>query len=1026
LIWNLTIRRPVLTVVAFLVLVIFGTWGWLQMPMRENPDVEFPIVSVNVVYPGAEPEVIESEIIEPLEEEINTAEGVKTLTSTAREQVGTITAEFELWRDVDVAAQDVRDRVSRARRELPQEAEAPVVRKLDPDARAIMWIALTGDDSWGEMRLSTYADEVIKPRLENLRGVGRVIVGGERRFAVRIRLDPERLAGRGVTALEVVEAIRRNNVDIPTGRVESAYREFLVKTQGQFAGPEPFNDLIVATGPGGVVRLADVGRAGAGIENQRQAARFTRQPSVGLGVVKRSGGNTVAVAAAARERMQALAPEFPSGLDYTIATDDSVYVRQSIRDLVFTIGLTAGLVVLVVLVFLRNLGGTFIAALAIPASLCGGAAAMHLLGFSVNTLTMLGLILAIGIVIDDAIVVLENVYRHQQEGADPVPAARAGTTEVAFPSLANTLSLAAVFIPVAFTAGIIGRYFLEFSLTVAVTVFASTLTALTLTPMLCARLLRVSPGGGRLRRLSERGFAALDGAYAWLLDRALGHKLLALALALAAFAAGAWLFQDLSREFAPEVDRSQFVVSFRTPEGATLARTDQYARELERILTQREEVDHFFLAIGLAQGGGPGKVNEGIIFVHLVPRQRRALHQTAVMQQLRQRFARLPQGRAFIYSGGGGPGAGQAPLKVVLQSPDLEALVRQQEKVMAWMRENTRLIGVNSNLRLNKPQLLVRVDRDQALEMGVSMAAVANTLRYLLGEPDISTVERRSERYEVITEAAGQGTMTPADLAGLHLRNRAGELVPLGNLARISESIGPSEIHHFGRIRAATISASTPPGVPLGDALGRLTAYLERSLPPGFQHTLTGQSQDFRESFHYLTIALAFSVVFIFLVLSAQFESFLSALVILVALPLALVGAAGALWLLGLPLGIFAYIGFIMLAGMATKNAILMIDYTRVLMARGRELEEAARSAARVRFRPVIMTTISTVLGMTPIAVGFGAGGEARAPMGVAVAAGLSATTLLTLVVLPVLFIVAMRGRAWAAARLSRRKEEPA
>lgn len=490
MIWNTTIRRPVLTVVIFLALAIFGAWGWQQMPLRENPDVEFPVVSVNVVLPGAEPEVIETEIIEVLEEEINTVEGLKTLTSTAREQVGAITAEFELWRDIDVAAQDVRDAVNRAQRDLPNGIEAPVVNKLDPDSFAIMWIALTGDARWDAVRLSTYADEVIKPQLEKIRGAGRVIIGGERRYAVRVRLDPERLAAHRLTVQDVVDAIQANNVNIPSGRVESKSREFLVKTQGQFDAAAPLNRIIIASTPDGLVRLGDVGSAVDGVENDRQTARFVGDTSVGLGVVKRSGANTVELASQIKTAMEGIAADFPVGLDYKIAADDSVYIEQSINDLVITIGITTLLVVFVVLGFLRNFGGTVIVAASIPTSLFVGLAGMNMLGFSANNLTMLGLILAIGIVIDDAIVVLENIYRHLEQGDEPQPAARVGTTEVAFAAIANTLSLAAVFIPVAFTAGIIGRYFFEFSLTVAVTVFASTFTALTLTPMLCSRFLR--------------------------------------------------------------------------------------------------------------------------------------------------------------------------------------------------------------------------------------------------------------------------------------------------------------------------------------------------------------------------------------------------------------------------------------------------------------------------------------------------------------------------------------------------------
>ncbi|MFW5733783.1 MAG: efflux RND transporter permease subunit [Oceanidesulfovibrio sp.] len=1004
MIWNTTIRRPVFTLVVFLALAIFGGWGWLQMPLRENPDVEFPVVSVNVVLPGAEPEVVETEIIEVLEEEINTVEGLKTLTSTAREQVGAITAEFELWRDIDVAAQDVRDAVNRAQRELPEGIEAPVVNKLDPDSFAIMWIALTGDERWDAVRLSTYADEVIKPRLEKIRGAGRVIIGGERRYAVRVRLDSRLLAAHDVTVQEVMDAIRANNVDIPSGRVESVSREFLVKTQGQFAEPEPFNEIIVASRPGGPVRLGDVGRAVDGVENDRQKARFVGDTAVGLGVVKRSGANTVALADQIKTQMRIIEEDFPAGLDYKIAADDSVYIEQSIRDLIITIGIAALLVIVVVLGFLRNFWGTVIVAMSIPTSLFVGVAGMNVFGFSANNLTMLGLILAIGIVIDDAIVVLENTYRHIEEGAEPKPAARVGTTEVAFAAIANTLSLAAVFIPVAFTAGLIGRYFYEFSLTVAATVFASTLTALTLTPMLCSRLLRRKERKGAAYRGLEHMLQASERAYAWFLGLAFRARWLTVLVALVALVGGAWLFMNLSTEFSPTVDRSQFIINFETPEGSTLGRTEEYSRRLETVLEQTPEVEHFFMALGLSQGEGPGKVNEGIAFVRLIPRGERERHQEVVMQELRQRFSRIPGGRAYVISSGAGPGGEGAPIQLVLQNPDLDRLADVQEEVMTWMRERPELIGVNSNLKMNKPQVQVFVLRDKANELGVSVADISNAFRFLLGEPDISEIERESERYEVIPEIATKGQMVPDMLEDLYVRTADGELVSMDNIVRFEETIGPSEIHHFNRLRSATISASTPPGVALGDVLEALTAHLQDSLPSDFEFTFTGTTQDFQESFFYLTITLGFSIVFIYLVLAAQFESFIQPFIILVALPLAGVGAVLGLYLLDMPLGIFTFIGFIMLMGMATKNAILMIDYTNVLRGRGSAYPEAARQAAELRFRPVVMTTVSTVLGLLPIALGFGAGGEARAPMGVAVACGLTMTTLLTLVVLPVIY----------------------
>jgi hydrophobe/amphiphile efflux-1 (HAE1) family protein len=1017
MIWNFCIRRPVLTTVIFLVIAIFGLNAYMRLALREFPDVDFPIASVNVVLQGAEPEVIETEVIEPLEEEINTIEGLKELTSEAREEVAVITAEFELWRDIDVATQDVRDRVDRARRDLPDDIEEPIVRKLDPDARAIMWIALMGDERWDAVRLTEYADQSIKERLENIRGVGEIQIGGERKYAARVRLDPAKLAAHHVTVQDVVDTIGRNNVDIPSGRIESQSREFLIKTQGQFAYPEPINDLIVTYHQGRPVRIGDVGRAFAGVETDRKVARFKGIITVGLGVVKQSDANTVALASAVRERMERIAKSFPPGLTYEIAMDRSEYVEENIRDLVITICLATLLVVLVVLAFLRSGWGTLVTSLAIPTSLLAGVAIMYALGFSLNTLSMLGLILAIGIVVDDAIVVLESSYRHMEGGAESRPAARTGTTEVAFPAIANTLSLIAVFIPVAFTGGMIGRFFFEFGLTVTATVVASTFTALTLTPMLCSRLLRVPQTRGAVFRASERHLRRLESGYAWLLERAFRHRFVTVLIGLAAFGAGLYFFSQLDTELTPVIDRSNFMITFETPEGATLAETDRFAREIEKVLAKTPEVKHQFLAIGLSRGGGPGKVNEGIAFVRLLPRGERDIHQADLMQQTRERLGQLPGGRAYILETSM-VGPGGAPLQIVLQHPDIEALGRRQDMVMGWMRQQDEYIGVNSDLKVNKPQVNVTINRDKASEMGITVADISNTMRYLLGEPDISKIERASERYDVITEVADKGQMVPSMLRDLYVRGASGALVSLGNLVEIEESIGPSEIHHFNRLRAVTISASTPPGVPLGPALAKIEKHLDETLPAGFDYTLAGQASDFEESFYYLSITIVFAVVFIYLVLAAQFESFVHPLTILMSLPLAAIGAFGMLYVLGMTFSIFTFIGLIMLLGLVTKNAILLLDFANVLQARGRETIEAAKQAARTRFRPVLMTAFSTVLGMMPIALGFGAGAESRSSLGICVAAGMMASTLLTLVVIPVVYSLVDQAQGWALRHL--------
>lgn len=1021
MIWNFCIRRPVLTSVVFVAVAIFGVYGFNQMPVREQPDVEPPIVSVNVVLPGAEPGVLETEVVEPLEEEINTVEGLKTLTSTARESVASITAEFELWRDIDVATQDVRDRIVRVRRSLPDDIEEPIVRKLDPDAQPIMWIALTGDERWDTVRMTEYADNNIKERLEGARGVGQVMIGGERAYAVRVQIDPARLAAHHLTVQDVVDTIRRNNVDIPTGRIESRTREFLVKTRGQFSSAEPINDLIVAHREGTPVRISDVGQAVDGIQNDRQLARFTGSPSVGLGIVKQSDANAVTLAHEVRQRMSVIGDQLPPGLEYAIATDSSEYVEENINDLITTIFLATGLVVLVVMVFLRTVRATFVVSLAIPTSLLAGMAIMNVMGFSLNVLSMLALILVIGIVVDDAIVVLESSYRHMENGAEPEPAARTGTTEVAFPAIANTLALAAVFIPVAFTAGMIGRFFFEFGITVSGTVLASTATALTLTPMLCSRALRVRKEEGPFFSAFERGFVHLENLYKRVLAMAFRHSITTIGVGVGALCLGLMFFLLLPTEFAPEVDRSELMVSFELPEGATLAQTDAYAREIEKVFSDTPQIHHWFLAVALSRGGGPGKVNEGLSFVHLTPRDARDMHQIEVMQQLRQRLNNIPMGRAFVISPGGGGGGGGAPLQVVLQSTDLDELARQQTRILEWMQANPEYVGVNSNLKMNKPRQEISVHRDRASETGISVAEISNTLRYLLADADISKIERGSDRYDVITEVAGKRGLSPDILGDIYIRGEGGNLVPLASLVEIEETIGPSAIHHFNRMRAATLSASTPPDVTLGDALDKLQAHLDETLPADFNHTVTGQAQQFEESFYYLSITMVMAIVFIFLVLAAQFESLLHPFTILLTLPLATVGVFGSLWALDMSFNVFGFIGLIMLLGLVTKNGILLIDYTLVLEARGHSAEEAARNAAGIRFRPVLMTAISTMLGMMPIALGYGAGAEARAPLGVSVAAGMGTAVLLTLVVIPVVYTRISRAREHIAAYWSRR-----
>jgi hydrophobe/amphiphile efflux-1 (HAE1) family protein len=1008
MIWNFCIRRPVLTVVIFLTVAIFGVYGYLQLPVREFPDVEFPVVNVSVILDGADPEVVESEVVDPLEEELNTIEGVKQIVSTSREEVGSVTVEFDLYRDIDIAAQDVRDRVSRARPDMAADIEEPVVRKIDPDARAVMWIALTGDQRWDMVRVTEYAENRIKERLEGLAGIGQIQIGGERRYAVRIELEPQKLAAYRLTLQDVVNTIQRENVEIPSGRIESRQREFLVKTQGRFETAAPFNDLILAYRRGAAVRLADVGRAVDGVENDRTVARFNGAPSVGLGIVKQSDANMVELVQRVRAKLTEIGQDFPPGLNYRVASDNSQYVKENIRDLLRTILMASGLVVVVILFFLGSLRGTLVTSIVIPASVLGGMAAMHYLDFSLNVVSMLGLILVVGIVVDDAIVVLESSFRHMERGAAAVPAARTGTTEIAFAAIANTLSLLAVFIPVALTPGMIGRFFFEFGLTVACTVAFSTFTALTLTPMLCSRFLARTVSRSRpvWLRWTEPLLLKFESVYYRVLDAALKRRWVTLLTAAAALAVGLFFFTRLETEFMPSVDRGEFVVFFETVEGASLRATDQSARRIEEIFAEISEIDSFFLAIALGRIG-PGKVNEGVSFVRLSHRSQRERGQQQIMQEVRQKIDGLPGVDGYVLEQSGPLGA-EAPLQIVLKNPDLNRLAHQQGAVMKWMRGQPEFVGVNSNMKLDKPEVRVNIDRDMAGEMDVSVAAIANTLRYMFGDPRISVIDRQSERYDVISQIAGQASV-PATIYQLYIRNATGRMIPLSALVTLKEGVGPSEIHHFNRGRAVTVSSQVPPQIPLGTALAKLNTQLSQTLPAGFETELTGEAQDFRESFHYLTITLMFAVIFIYLVLAGQFESFVHPFTILMTLPLAGLGVFGSLYLFGMTFNIFAFIGLILLVGLVTKSGILLVDYANVLVARGHPVADAARQAARTRFRPVIMTASSTVLGMLPIALGYGAGGSSRAAMGVVIALGNFVSTALTLLVIPVVYVLLAR-----------------
>lgn len=1005
---DLSIRRPILATVATVALVVFGLLGYARMPVRELPDVDFPIVSVVTVLPGASPEVVETEVTEVLEEEIASIEGIRTITSESTDQVSQITVEFNLDRGIDVASQDVRDKVARVRDSLPEDAEEPQVSKLDIDAQAIMWIALTAPGR-SEVELTDYADTVIKERLQILPGVGSIIIGGERRPAVRITLDRTRLEARSVGVADVVRALRDENVELPSGRIESQNREFTVKTEGNFSSPEAFNDLIIDYRDGRPVRIRDVGTAAPGVENERTLARFNRMPTAGLGILKQSDANTVAVADEVGAAIERLRPELPPGWSLEVAFDGSRFIRASLAEVQETLFIAAVLVFLSIFIFLRNIQSTLIPSIAMPVSAIASFAVMDALGFSVNTLTLLAVTLLLGVLVDDAIIVLENVYRHMENGESAVVAAQRGTEEVAFAAIATTIALVAVFVPVAFLRGVTGRFFYEFGLTVAVAIAFSTFVALSLTPMLCARYLKIghrSASVSRLQRLldaTEGPLTTLTQQYGRTLEWALGHRWIVFTGALAAFALLAVLTGLVGKDFLPQDDRGSFAAVLETPEGSTLAYHDRYQRQVEDILTGTPEIRSYFSVVAISSTGR-GAVNRGMIFVRMTDRHERRRSQQEVMQDLRQRLEQVSGARTFLMTFNAiTRGSSSKPLSLVLQHPDFEKLRAYAPKVMQRLAGIPGLRDVDSDLEMEKPQLDVTINREKAAALGISAREIATTLSTLLAGQDVSRYRQGTERYDVIVQLAPEYRSNPDDLGAIAVRTRAGELVPLSTILTVRETIGPNALNHYNRARSVEIDANLE-GITLGDAIKQGTAAAREVLPPGFTISLSGESREFTEGAGNLSVAFLLGLLMVYLALAGQFESFVHPFTIMLAVPLGMLGGIGALWALGMTLNVNSVIGLIMLMGLVTKNSILLIDFTLTLERRGRPRDEAIREAGVLRLRPILMTAFSTIFGVLPIAFAFGTGSVGRRPLGVAVAAGMTVSTVLTLVVVPVFY----------------------
>ena len=994
------IRRPVLSSMLSLGLVLVGLIGYTRLPVREFPDADPPIVSVTVLLPGASPQVIESAVTDVLEEELSSLEGLRTMSSASQEQISTITLEFTLDREIEAAAQDVRDKVSRVRGLLPEDVEEPVVAKQEADAFPIMFLALTSE-SYDLMELSDIADRQVKPRLQTIPGVSGAPILGERRFAMRVWLSPRELAARDLTAQDVASAIRSRSVEIPAGRIESDRREFSVRYLGEMKTPEEFAELTVSSGQGSLVKLGDVARVEPGPEDERSVTRYARQPAVFIGVVRQSKANVIEVAEAVHQELPGVQAALPAGVELVMAFDGSVFIRRSILEAQETLLVAAALVILVIFLFLRSLRATIIPAIAIPVSIIGTFGILAAFDYSVNTFTLLGLILAIGIVVDDAIIVLENAYRHQEElGKDPQTAAIDGTREITAAVIATILALVAVFSPLLFLTGATGRLFNEFGVAVAGAVIISGIVALTLTPMLSARVLRVSERESTFHRVVGRVLDATTVWYGRTLGRALARPFVVIGVGAMLSAAAVLLFFALEREFVPPDDRGFFFTFVVAPEGATLEYTDEYLRQLEAIAERTEGVRSSFAVIGF--GGPPSSGFMGVILDDWDERDRSA---EDIIGEVQPQFFGVPGVFAFALNppafGGFSP-----PVQFVVQHRDFEALANGMDALVGRATTIPGLLNVDTDLRVTKPELVVTLDRDRAEDLGVPARDIATTLQTLLGGQDVSRFTSDNKLYDVILRLDPSERLTPSDITGLQVRGRDGTRVALDAVTRVEERVGPRQLNHFNRVRSFTLSASMAPGFTLGQALDSLRVAAAEVLPAGSTIDLAGESREFEESGGALYFAFALALIFVFMVLAAQFESLLHPFTVLLAVPLAVTGALAALWIAGSTLNVYSQIGMILLIGLMTKNGILIVEFANQLRERGYSVRDAVIESSVLRLRPILMTSIATMGGAIPLAWSTGAGAEARNAIGWVVCGGVGLSTILTTLVVPSLYLL--------------------
>lgn len=1018
---RLAIERPVLAVVMNIILILFGAIGFTFLGVREFPSIDPPVITVRTNYTGANADIIESQITEPLEKAINGIAGIKSISSSSNQGNSQITVEFELGVDLEAAANDVRDKVSQAVRNLPQDIDAPpVVSKADANSDAIISM-LVQSDTRNQLEITDYATNVLQERLQTIPGVSSLQIWGEKRYAMRLWLEPQKMTALNVTPAEINAALQRENVELPSGKISGDAAELTVRTFGKMETEEDFNNLIIRSGPEGTVRFKDVGYAVLGPENLESILKESGTPMIGLALIPLPGANYVEISDEFYRRYEQLKKEVPEDISLSIGLDTTTFIKKSILEVEETLLIAFILVVLIIYLFFRDWLIALRPLVDIPVSLIATFFIMYIFGFTINVLTLLGIVLATGLVVDDGIVVTENIFKKLERGFSPREAAIKGSEEIVFAVMSTSITLAVVFLPIIFLEGFVGRLFREFGIVVAAAVMISAFVSLTLTPVLNVKLARKNNKKSKFYIASEPFFEGMTNGYKRLLTGFMKVKGLAFLLVIICFVGIGYFFSILPTELAPMEDRSNFRLSLTAPEGTSFEAMDDFVGQVTQFVN--DSVPEADVVISVTAPGfiGSGSPNTGFVRARLIDPESRERSQGQIADMISRNAFRFPQGKVFalqeqtISSGGRLSGM---PVQFVLQNNDFEKIRTFMPKFVEEVRNNPTFSNVDVNLKFNKPEILIRPDREKAADLGVSVADINQTLQLAYSGLRLSYFNMKGKQYQVIGQADRVNRDDPNDLKQLYVRNNRGQMISLDNLVKMEEVSAPPQLYHYNRFKSATVMASPAPGKTIGDGVKAMNEISDKVLDDTFTTSLTGPARDFAESSSNTLFAFALALVLVYLVLSAQFESFIDPFIIMITVPLAIAGAFLSLWMFGQTINIFSQIGIIMLIGLVTKNGILIVEFANHIKAEGVNKTEAVLEAAVMRLRPILMTTLATVLGALPIALSIGAASQSRMPLGIVIVGGLLFSLVLTLFVIPAMYALISRNSKPKAAEI--------